>query len=42
MLWGQPTAFQHVSKALILEAVGGFASDEVSRLEKLKKKGASQ
>lgn len=42
MLWGQPTAFQHVSKDLILEAVGGFASDEVSRLEKLKKKGASQ
>lgn len=25
------------SKALILEAVGGFAPDEVSRLEKLKK-----
>jgi len=38
--WWQPTAegyFMHISKALILEAVGEFAPDHVSRLEKLKK-----
>jgi ParB family chromosome partitioning protein len=38
--WWKPTAegyFQHVSKAVILNAVGEFAPKEVSRLEKLKK-----
>ena len=38
--WWQPSAegyFQHISKAMILEAVGEFAPDHVSRLEKLKK-----
>ncbi|EPP0044769.1 ParB/RepB/Spo0J family partition protein [Pseudomonas aeruginosa] len=38
--WWQPTAdgyFQHVPKAAILEAVGEFASDHVTRLAKLKK-----
>jgi len=39
-VWWQSTAegyFQHISKAMILEAVGEFAPDHVSRLEKLKK-----
>ncbi|PZP58262.1 MAG: chromosome partitioning protein ParB, partial [Delftia acidovorans] len=38
--WWKPTAdgyFQHVSKAAILEAVGEFAPDHVTRLAKLKK-----
>ncbi|AWP59356.1 chromosome partitioning protein ParB [Bordetella bronchiseptica] len=38
--WWQPTAegyFMHLSKAMILEAMGEFAPDHVSRLEKLKK-----
>ena len=38
--WWQPTAegyFRHVSKAVILEAVGEFAPDHVTRLAKLKK-----
>ncbi len=38
--WWQPTAegyFQHISKAMILDAVGEFAPDYVSRLAKLKK-----
>lgn len=38
--WWQPTAegyFKHVSKAMILDAVGEFAPDQVSRLAKLKK-----
>ncbi len=38
--WWQPTAdgyFQHVPKAAILEAVGEFAPEHVTRLEKLKK-----
>ena len=38
--WWQPTAegyFKHVSKAVILDAVGEFAPDHVSRLAKLKK-----
>ena len=38
--WWQPTAesyFQHISKAMILDAVGEFAPDHVSRLAKLKK-----
>jgi ParB family chromosome partitioning protein len=38
--WWQPTAegyFNHVSKAVILNAVGEFAPDQVSRLGKLKK-----
>jgi ParB family chromosome partitioning protein len=38
--WWQPTAdgyFQHVPKAAILEAVGEFAPDHVTRLAKLKK-----
>ncbi|MCK9511732.1 MAG: ParB/RepB/Spo0J family partition protein [Pigmentiphaga sp.] len=38
--WWQPTAegyFKHVSKAMILDAVGEFAPDHVSRLAKLKK-----
>ncbi len=38
--WWQPTAegyFKHVSKALILDAVGEFAPDHVWRLAKLKK-----
>ncbi|MBN0863688.1 chromosome partitioning protein ParB, partial [Pseudomonas aeruginosa] len=38
--WWQPTAdgyFQHVPKAAILEAVGGFAPSHVTRLAKLKK-----
>ena len=38
--WWRPTAegyFRHVSKAAILEAVGQFAPDQVSRLAKLKK-----
>ncbi|MBB5217179.1 ParB/RepB/Spo0J family partition protein [Parapusillimonas granuli] len=38
--WWQPTAegyFKHVSKAVILDAVGEFAPDQVSRLAKLKK-----
>src|SRR5690606_37731336 len=38
--WWQPTAegyFQHISKAMILDAVGEFAPEQVSRLEKLKK-----
>ncbi len=38
--WWQPTAegyFMHISKAMILEAVGEFAPDHVFRLEKLKK-----
>ncbi|WP_323034340.1 ParB/RepB/Spo0J family partition protein [Pararhodobacter sp.] len=38
--WWQPTAegyFKHVSKAVILDAAGEFAPDEVSRLAKLKK-----
>ncbi|MFA7532269.1 MAG: ParB N-terminal domain-containing protein [Castellaniella sp.] len=39
-VWWQPTAegyFKHVSKAVILDAVGEFAPDHVSRLAKLKK-----
>ncbi len=38
--WWQPTFegyFKHISKAMILDAVGEFAPDHVSRLEKLKK-----
>ena len=38
--WWKPTAdsyFQHVPKAAILEAVGEFAPDHVTRLAKLKK-----
>ena len=38
--WWQPSAegyFKHVSKAVILEAVGEFAPDSVTRLAKLKK-----
>lgn len=38
--WWQPTAegyFKHVSKAVILDAVGEFAPEQVSRLAKLKK-----
>jgi ParB family chromosome partitioning protein len=38
--WWQPTAegyFKHVSKAVILDAVGEFAPDHVARLAKLKK-----
>ncbi|PLC50837.1 chromosome partitioning protein ParB [Pollutimonas subterranea] len=38
--WWQPTAegyFKHVSKAVILETVGEFAPEQVSRLAKLKK-----
>ncbi len=38
--WWQPTSegyFKHVSKAVILDAVGEFAPDHVSRLAKLKK-----
>lgn len=38
--WWQPTAegyFKHISKAMILDAVGEFAPDQVSRLAKLKK-----
>ncbi len=38
--WWQPTAegyFKHVSKAVILAAVGEFALDHVTRLAKLKK-----
>ncbi len=38
--WWQPTAegyFKHVSKAVILEAVGEFAPEHVNRLAKLKK-----
>ncbi|CAM5507878.1 ParB/RepB/Spo0J family partition protein [Eoetvoesiella caeni] len=38
--WWQPTAegyFKHVSKAVILDAVGEFAPDHVSRLAKLRK-----
>ena len=38
--WWKPTAegyFSHVSKAVILEAVGQFAPEQVSRLAKLKK-----
>lgn len=38
--WWKPTAegyFRHVSKAVILEAVGQFASSHVARLAKLKK-----
>ncbi|WP_417276056.1 ParB N-terminal domain-containing protein [Castellaniella sp.] len=38
--WWQPTFegyFKHVSKAMILDAVGEFAPDHVSRLAKLKK-----
>ncbi len=38
--WWQPTAdgyFQHVPKAAILEAVGAFAPEHVTRLAKLKK-----
>ncbi|MCO3284216.1 ParB/RepB/Spo0J family partition protein [Pseudomonas aeruginosa] len=38
--WWQPTAegyFKHVSKAVILDAVGAFAPDHVTRLAKLKK-----
>ena len=38
--WWQPTAdgyFKHVSKAVILNAVGEFAPDHVARLAKLKK-----
>ncbi len=39
-VWWQPTAesyFLHISKAMILDAVGEFAPDHVSRLAKLKK-----
>src|SRR5690606_24901809 len=38
--WWQPTAegyFKHVSKAVILEAVGEFAPSHANRLAKLKK-----
>ncbi|BCN39742.1 chromosome partitioning protein ParB [Alicycliphilus denitrificans] len=38
--WWQPTAegyFKHVSKAVILDAVGAFAPESVTRLAKLKK-----
>ncbi len=38
--WWQPTAegyFKHLSKAVILDAVGEFAPDHVTRLAKLKK-----
>lgn len=38
--WWQPSAegyFKHVSKAVILQAVGEYAPEHVSRLEKLKK-----
>ncbi|MGQ4206703.1 ParB/RepB/Spo0J family partition protein [Bordetella bronchiseptica] len=38
--WWQPTSegyFKHISKAMILDAVGEFAPDHVSRLAKLKK-----
>lgn len=38
--WWQPTSegyFKHLSKAVILDAVGEFAPDHVSRLAKLKK-----
>ncbi len=38
--WWKPTAegyFKHVSKAVILDAVGGFAPESVTRLAKLKK-----
>ncbi|GAB2468595.1 ParB/RepB/Spo0J family partition protein [Comamonas humi] len=38
--WWKPTAegyFKHVSKAVILDAVGAFAPDSVNRLAKLKK-----
>jgi len=38
--WWQPTAegyFKHVSKAVILEAVGEFAPSHATRLAKLKK-----
>ena len=38
--WWKPTAegyFRHVPKAAILEAVGQFAPEQVSRLAKLKK-----
>ena len=38
--WWQPTAegyFKHVSKAVILDAVGEFAPEQLSRLAKLKK-----
>jgi ParB family chromosome partitioning protein len=38
-IWWQPTAegyFKHISKAMILDAVGEFAPDHVYRLEKLK------
>ncbi|MCY1383796.1 hypothetical protein D9M69_719570 [compost metagenome] len=38
--WWQPTAegyFKHVSKAVILQAVGEYAPEHVTRLAKLKK-----
>ncbi|MGY1490624.1 ParB N-terminal domain-containing protein [Methylobacillus pratensis] len=38
--WWKPTSegyFQHIPKAAILDAVGGFAPEQVSRLAKLKK-----
>ena len=38
--WWKPTAegyFKHVSKAVILDAVGAFAPEFVTRLAKLKK-----
>jgi len=38
--WWQPSAegyFKHVSKSVILDAVGAFAPDSVNRLAKLKK-----
>lgn len=38
--WWQPTAegyFKHVSKAVILDVVGAFAPESVTRLAKLKK-----
>ena len=38
--WWKPTAegyFKHVSKAVILDAVGAFAPEHVTRLAKLKK-----
>ena len=38
--WWKPTAegyFKHVSKAMILDAVGEYASEQVNRLAKLKK-----
>src|SRR5258708_1478917 len=38
--WWQPTAegyFKHVPKAAVLQAVGEYAPDQVSRLAKLKK-----